>query len=152
MRTRIALGVLGVALGLFGVFRLLTQIDTPDLIQLLIWLVVAVALHDGVLSPVLLAVGAALARIPARARAVLQAALVVGALITVIALPLIHRAYTLPSQKAILRQDYGANLGILLAIVAGGALLLYAFRVVRTWRRPAEVSAPSAAPPPAADR
>ena len=152
MKIRIALAAVGILLALFGVFRLLTQIDTPDLIQLLIWLVVAVALHDGVLSPLLLAVGSVLSQVPARARSALQAALIVGGLITVIALPLIHRAYTLPPQKAILRQNYSANLGILLSIVAGGALLLYVVRVARTWHRPAEVSPGSADPPPASDR
>ena len=131
MRLRIALGAAGVALGLFGVFRLLTQIDSPDLVQLAIWLVAALVLHDGVLSPVILAVGAVLTRVPARARAALQGGLIAGALVTVVALPLIRREGTQPDSKAILQQNFTANLAILLAVVAVAAVGYYVVLVVR---------------------
>jgi hypothetical protein len=134
MRLRIALGAAGIALGLFGIVRLLTQIDVPNLVQLLIWLVAALVLHDGVLSPLLLAVGSVLARMPARARGVLQGALVTGGLVTVIALPMVHRAYSQPASKAILQQDFTANLGILLALVAAGAVAVYVGQLVRARR------------------
>ncbi len=131
MRLRIALGAAGVLLGLFGAFRLLTQIDSPDLVQLAIWLVAALVLHDGVLSPAIVAVGAALTRVPARARSALQGGLIAGSLVTVIALPLIRREGTQPGSKAILRQDFTANLAILLGVVAAGAVAWYVVLVVR---------------------
>jgi hypothetical protein len=134
MRLRIALGAAGIALGLFGIVRLLTEIDIPNLVQLLIWLVAALVLHDGILSPLLLAVGSVLARMPARARGVLQGALVIGGLVTVIALPMVHRAYSQPASKAILQQDFTANLGILLALVAAGAVAVYVVQLVRARR------------------
>ena len=63
--------------------------------------------------------------VPPRTRRYLQGALVTGALITVIALPLIKRQDSQPQVKAILQQNFSANLAVLLGIVAGGALALY---------------------------
>ncbi len=134
MRFRIALGGVGLLLGLFGVFRLLTQIAVSDLVQLAFWLIAALVLHDGILAPLIVAVGAGLTHVPPRARTALQGGLVAGALVTVIALPLIHRAYSQPASKAILRQNYTANLGILLAVVAAGAVIVYAAQTVRARR------------------
>ena len=76
---------------------------------------------------------------PPRARRYLQGALVVGALITVIAIPLIGRQGTQPASKAILLRDYTANLSLLLGMTAAVALLLYALRVLRN-QQPADAS------------
>ncbi len=136
MRTRIVIGSAGVLLGLFGVFRLLTQIPGADLLVLFVWLLGALVIHDGLLSPLVVGVGAVIARfVPPRARGFLQGGLVVGAAVTVIALPLIHREDTQPAVKAILRQDYAANLGILIGLIAAGAVLLYGVRVLRDRQR-----------------
>jgi hypothetical protein len=72
-----------------------------------------------------------------RARRYLQGGLVVGALITVIAVPLIGRQGTQPEAKAILLRDYSANLALLLGMTAAIALVLYALRVLRE-HRPAD--------------
>jgi hypothetical protein len=136
MRLRLTIGAAGVLLGLFGLFRLLTQIPAGDLVMLFVWLVGALVIHDGILSPAVVAVGAAVAQLPVRARRYLQGALVSGALVTVIALPLIHRENTQPGVKALLRQDYAAHLGLLLGLIGAGALALYALRVVRDRQRP----------------
>lgn len=136
MRLRVALGAVGVLLALFGVFRLLTQIPVANLIELAEWLVGAVLLHDVVVGPIVVAVGWVTARsLPPRVRRYVQAALLIGALLTVIALPLIHRRGSQPRAKAILTQNYGANLATLLAIVATACLLAYAGRVVVDHRR-----------------
>jgi uncharacterized protein (DUF58 family) len=132
MRLRIAIGGAGVLLGLFGVFRLLTQIDGYDLLVLFGWLVAALVIHDGILSPLVVAVGALLARtLPPRARTFVQGALIAGAAVTVIAIPMIYRARSQPRVKAILEQNFGANLATLLAIVAAIAASLYVLRVLR---------------------
>lgn len=133
MRTwRIVLKASGILLGLFGVLRLLTQIPTGNLVVLAVWLVAAVVIHDGLLSPAILAVGWALARaIPPRGRRYTQAALISGGLIVAVAIPLILRAGRQPESKAILRQNFGGNLTILLGLVAALSLLLYAVRVAR---------------------
>jgi hypothetical protein len=131
---RIALISAGGLLLLFGVFRLLTNLDPSDLVALATWLVVAVAIHDGVIAPLTAGTGVLLTRVPARARRYVQGALIVGASITVIAVPLINRRGTQPAIKAILLRDYAGNLALLLGLTAGVAVLLYAARVVRDGR------------------
>ena len=95
---RIALGVAGGLLLAFGVFRLVTTLDHPDLLALAVWLAVAIVLHDGVIAPATVGAGVLLTRVPPRVRRYVQGALIVGALITVIALPLINRRGTQPSR------------------------------------------------------
>ncbi len=131
-RYRISLCVAGGLLLAFGVFRLTTQLDGGDLFALGIWLVAAVVLHDGLIAPITIGVGVALTRVPPRGRRYLQGALLVAALITVIAVPLIGRRGTQPESKAILLRDYGANLALLLGLTAAVALVLYGLRVWRS--------------------
>jgi hypothetical protein len=143
MRLRIAIGSVGVLLGLFGVFRLLTQVPLLDIVVLLGWLAAALVLHDGVLSPIVLGIGAAITRVlPARAAGYVQGGLVAGGLITVIAVPMIYRQGSQPSQKALLEQNYSGNLVLLLALVLGGTVVLYlarlAFDARAAKRRPSQ--------------
>ena len=128
---RIVLAVAGTLLLAFGAFRLVTELARSDLLALGLWLVVAVALHDAVIAPLTVGVGVTLTRVPDRARRYLQGALIVGALVTVIALPLINRRDTQPVAKAILQRDYAGNLALLLGLTAAVALVLYAVRVIR---------------------
>jgi hypothetical protein len=131
---RIALGVAGGLLLTFGLFRLVTELDTADLFVLGLWLAAAVVLHDGFIAPITVGTGLALTRVPPRARRYLQGALLVGALITIIAIPLIWRQGTQPESKALLLRDYTANLTLLLGITAALALVLYALRILRNPR------------------
>lgn len=85
-----------------------------------------VVIHDGVLSPLLIAVGTLTARIPTRARRYVQFALITGALIAVIGVVLAARQGTQPQVKALLLRDYGANLAILLGLLAAASLAAYA--------------------------
>ena len=134
---RIALGVAGALLLTFGVFRLVTELDAGNLFALGLWLVAAVAIHDGLIAPITVGTGVALTFVPSRSRRYLQGGLLVGALITVIAVPLIGRQGTQPEAKAILLRDYSANLALLLGMTAAIALVLYALRVLRE-HRPAD--------------
>ena len=54
-----------------------------------------------------------------------------AALVTVIALPMINQQRRQPPSKTLLQQDFGLNLMILLAIIAGACLTAYAVRVAR---------------------
>jgi hypothetical protein len=135
LKYRIALAVAGVLLLSFGLFRLVTELDTSDLFVLVLWLAAAVAIHDGVIAPTTVGTGVALTRVPPRPRRYLQGGLIVGALITTIAVPLIRRQESQPASKAILLRDYTANLSVLLGMTAAVALLLYALRVLRDQRR-----------------
>ena len=88
---RIILAAAGISLGLFGIYRLFTQVPTSSLVALEVWLLAALLIHDGLLSPAVVGLGSLLRRFfPHRGRRYLQAALLMGALVTVVALPMIY--------------------------------------------------------------
>jgi hypothetical protein len=117
----------GVVLATYGAVRLLTDVPGASLLRLAVWLAGAVVLSDLVISPLVVAVGVALSRwLPDRGRRYLQAFLIMAAMITVVAAPLIYRQGSAPPEKALLNQDFGLNLAILLGLAALLSLLGYA--------------------------
>ena len=145
---RVALATAGLALGGFGLFRLVTEVPLANLVVLGGWLVAAVAIHDGLLAPAVVGVGWVLGRgVAPRGRRYLQGALIAGGLITVVAVPMMLRAGSEPASKALLQQDFGVNLTILLGAVAAASLLLYAVRLAREGRAPSSDQPDPAAPP-----
>ena len=129
---RVVLAVVGVGVGTYGIFQLVTQIPRQTLVLLALWLLGALIIHDGLLSPAVIGVGAALRRyVPDRGRRYLQFGLIMAAMVTVIAVPMIYRANTQPPAKALLLQNFGINLTVLLAAIGGGTLIAYAIRVAR---------------------
>jgi hypothetical protein len=130
-RWRIVLAAAGVLLAVFGAFRLLTQVPLTDAAILSAWMIGVVVIHDGVLSPLVIAVGTLVVRVPPRARRYLQFALVAGGLVAVVGLVLVARRDSQPSVKALLLRNYGLNLAILLGLVAMVSLAAYAVRVAR---------------------
>jgi hypothetical protein len=133
---RLAFATPGIGLLGFGFYRLVTEVSFAHLAVLVAWLIGAVLIHDGVLSPLVLAVGRTLAHLPPRVRRHVQWALITSAAVTVIAIPLIYRRGSQPASKALLQQNYAAHLGLLIAAVAGVSLLAYAVRVARDHRAP----------------
>ena len=130
-RIRVVIGATGGLVALFGVTRLVSEIPGRHLLALGLWLVGALILHDAVLSPLIVGIGTVLRRLPVRARSYVQGALVAGGIVTIIAIPLIHRSGSQPEAKAILDQNFPANLTMLLALITGTAVLAYLLRVVR---------------------
>jgi len=129
---RIILAAAGIVLGLFGVYRLITEIPLSSLMALGVWLLAALLIHDGMLSPAVVGLGVLLRHfIPDRGRRYLQAALLVGAFVTVVALPMIYLRGSQPAVKALLLRNYGLNLTIILAVIAIITLSLYAIRVAQ---------------------
>jgi hypothetical protein len=129
---RTILAAAGILLGLFGVYRLLTEIPPSSLVALGVWLLAALLIHDGLLSPAVVGVGVLLRRfVPDRGRRYLQAALLVAALATVVALPMIYLRGSQPPVKALLLQNYGLNLTLILGLIAAITLSLYAIHVAR---------------------
>jgi hypothetical protein len=118
----------------YGTLRLLTGVPPNDLLSLGLWLVAAVVIHDGLVSPTLLGIGSVLTRLPARVRRFVQAGLIVSGLLVVLAAPLIHRAGTQPPSKALLVRDYGVNLAVLIVMVASVSAIGYAWSVARARR------------------
>jgi hypothetical protein len=133
---RIGLAVVGIVLVLYGAGRILSSVPPPLLVLLGVWLVGALLIQHGVVSPLVVAVGVALRRlVPDRGRRFLQLGLIVAAMVAVVAVPLIIRQGTQPPAKALLLQDYAANLTLLVGLIAGVTLVGYAVRVARD-RRP----------------
>ena len=136
---RIALAVVGIVLVLYGAGRILFSVPPPLLVLLGLWLVGALVVQHGVVSPLVVAVGVALLRLaPDRGRRFLQPGLIVAGMVTVVAIPLITRQGTQPPAKALLLQNYAANLTLLLGLIALVTLIAYAVRVARDRRRPAQ--------------
>ena len=135
---RLILAILGVLVILYGIVNLGVHIPAQSLQWVAVWLIAAVIIHYGVLSPVVIAVGSLLRRVvPDRGRRYLQAALIAAVPVTVIAIPLIYRQGSQPPSKALLLQNFTANAGLLLGLIAGVCLVGYAIRVARD-RSPAQ--------------
>lgn len=128
---RIVLGLIGGAMIIYGAARLLHGLPPALLALLGAWLLGALLIHHGVVSPAIIAVGAALRRVPDRARAFLQGGLIMAGAVSVIAVPLMVRQLSQPPSKAMLLQHYGVNLLVLLAVITAGTLITYAIRVAR---------------------
>lgn len=132
LQWRIGLTISGVLLAVYGVGRLLTDIPTHSLLLLAAWMIGAVVIHDGIVSPVVVTVGWLLHRfVAARGRGFVQAGLIMGGLVTIIAIPMIHLRNSQPAVKAILRQNFAGNLTLILGIIAAGTLVAYAIRAAR---------------------
>ncbi|MFI1397895.1 hypothetical protein [Streptomyces sp. NPDC020681] len=124
---RILVGALGAASLGYGAWLLY---DGGQYADVAIWLAGAVVLHDGIIAPLVLAVGLLLAFMPARGT--LRAALIVAGSLTVIALPLLLR----PGAKAnssVLPLDYGRNLLIAIGAVAVLTAALLVMRRLRSF-------------------
>jgi hypothetical protein len=129
---RIMLAIAGIALAAFGVFRLVSETPVHSLLILAVWLIAALVLHDAILAPSVVGVGWLLRRyVPDRGRRFLQVALIMSAFVIVIAIPMILLRGSQPAEKALLLRNYGANLILLLSIIAIVSLILYAVQVVR---------------------
>ena len=108
------------------------HIPIQTLAWVAVWLIAAVIIHHGLVSPAVIAVSSLLRRlIPDRGRRYLQAALITAVPVTVIAIPLIYRQGSQPPSKALLLQNFTANLGLLLGIIGAVCLVGYAIRVAR---------------------
>ncbi|WP_405486952.1 hypothetical protein [Streptomyces sp. NBC_00096] len=123
---RWVLGCAGLLLIAIG-GRLLSVL--PDPAGVLVWLGGALVLHDGVIAPLVLAAGLAVAAGPARGP-VRGALLTAGALVLV-TLPLLLRPGAPPNPSA-LPLPYGRNLAVVLAAVAVAAGVV---ALVGRWRR-----------------
>ncbi|MFB7462869.1 hypothetical protein ACFCZ1_05075 [Streptomyces sp. NPDC056224] len=125
---RTAAGAVGAVLLSYGVLLLFEGGQYADVA---IWLAGAVALHDGIVAPLVLAAGLLLAGGRAsRASSTVRGALIVAGSLTVIALPVLLRPGT-PNNPSVLPLDYPRNWSLALVAVAVLAALLHAARWVR---------------------
>lgn len=126
--TRVAIAVVGVAVGLYGAFLLLSRQDLDQLTNAAAWLVTGVVLHDFVLAPLVIVVLAAAARLlPRIARGPAVVGLVVLGSVTLLAVPVLGRFGARPDNPTLLDRDYGTGwlvvAGLTLAAVLVATLL-----------------------------
>lgn len=132
---RIVLGALGLGAILYGAIRILQSPAAVNPLDLFLWLLGALILHDGILAPIVTIFGFLMARlVPGRARAYIQGGLIVGALVTTFTVVEIYREGKSRPGNALLEQDYTRHLLIILGIVLVLTVALYVTRVVRDRR------------------
>jgi hypothetical protein len=131
-------GAMGVAFMASGTYVLLTDayIHAPQ--DVVLWLAGAIAVHDGLLAPLVLAAGLALRVVarPVRGRWIVRGALMAAGCLTLVALPdLLSPGHS--TNATVLPLDYLANWLLLLAItIAVTAIVLAARNHRRRFRRP----------------
>jgi hypothetical protein len=135
-RLRLALGASGIALIGYGAFRILHASNATHPPQLAVWLTGSLLLHDVLIAPAAISVGWVLAHVlPPRARSYVQGGLVAAALVSVVAFVLIERrGRTASPALALLRQNYGANLLMLLLLIALVTASAYGVALMRVRR------------------
>ncbi len=106
MRLRVLIGVVGLAMGAFGALRFL-QLDLPDIVDAVLWLVGGVVVHDAVLAPLTIAITVLATRVVApRARVRVTVALIVLVTVTVTAVPVLGKFGERPDNPTLLPRDY----------------------------------------------
>lgn len=123
-----AAGLALIGLGLRGI------VDQVPLAQWAKWFVGAAVLHDAVVAPAVLAAGALTVLVPAGRRRIVRAALVIGACVTVVAIPVVLAFGRRDDEPSRLPLPYGRNLAIVLGAVAAVAACALAARAVAARR------------------
>jgi hypothetical protein len=115
------LGLLGLAALGYGGYGLFVN-DRPDLLGVCRFLVIVLVAHDFVVLPVTIGIGALVVRFaPAWARRPVVAALVVSAVVTVVAAPLVIGKGRIADNPSAFPQRYGLHLLFILAVVWAAA-------------------------------
>jgi hypothetical protein len=112
-----AIGAVGVVVGAFGAWLLLSRQDVDQLRNAAVWLVAGVVLHDVVLAAVTLLLGALVLRLlpqPAKAPAVVG--FVVLGSVTLLAVPVLGRFGARPDNDTLLDRGYTVGWLVLAAL------------------------------------
>lgn len=139
---RVALGAAGAAVAAYGLLRLV-QLPLEQVPAILLWVVGGVAVHDGLIAPLVVAAGVLLtARSPVWLRTPLLRALVVLGPLTLVAVPVLGRFGAKADNPTLLDRPY--LLGYAALVVVG--VVLTAASAVRARRLATGPGTP--APPP----
>lgn len=118
---RAVVGAMGLAVLVWGL-RLLLGLDRNDLLDAGLWLAGGVVVHDFVLAPLVVLVGYVVARLlPTWARAAVTAAVVVLAMLTLSALPVLGRFGAKADDPYLLNRQYLAWWCVVAASLVLGA-------------------------------
>lgn len=129
---RLLIGTVGVLVGGYGAYLLLTRQDNDQLVSAAVWLGGGVLLHDFVLSALVLAVAALGLRVlPSGARAPAAVGLIVLGTMTVAAFPVLGRFGAISDNSTHLDRPYLAAWGGLVAVVLLTVVVASLLRVRR---------------------
>jgi hypothetical protein len=119
-----AVGAAFIGLGLWG---LLSGTDTNPA-GWAVWFAGAAVVHDGIIAPCVLLVGALTTRLPSSYRRRVQGTLLIGGAVSLMALPVVLGKGRRADNLSILPLAYGRNLVIVLAAIAVIAVLWSLYR------------------------
>lgn len=136
MITRVVLVAGGAVMAAYGLLRLLTSAHFIAVRSALTWFIGGALGHDVVLAPIVIGVGAVLARwCPARFRPFLQAGLIATGGLTLVAIPVLTgRGYS-PKVPSALPLNYWRGYLIAVACIWAVTALTWAFHESRRRRR-----------------
>jgi hypothetical protein len=128
MRLRALVLGLGVIIGAYGAYLLLSRQNADQLVNAGVWLASGVVLHDFVLAPLVLGLVVVGTRItPAAARMPAAAALVVLGSVTLLAVPVLGRFGARTDNPTLLDRDYRAGwlafVGVVLLVTVVATLV-----------------------------
>lgn len=119
---RTILILIGTAGLLFGLYVLFDTVRITRLPGVALWIGAAIVLHDAVLAPLVFFCGILLRRAGRRVTGtivlVVQGAIVIGSIMTLIVVPAIVAQSLTPNNPSILPLDYGRNLALFWVAVA----------------------------------
>lgn len=120
-RWQIGLLALGVALLVLGGIVLLDQVSPRRYVGILSWFAGAIIVHDLIIAPIVFGVGVLMRRagrrIPVAVLAIVQGAIVVGAIMALIVFPEIYKNSIETNNPTVLPLDYGTNLAVFYAVL-----------------------------------
>jgi hypothetical protein len=116
-------GLLAVGVGLLGVGGVLLalDLDPAEWVGLVVWLALALVVHDGLIAfgvfGVQLLLRRAGRRMPVVVVAIAQGAVVIGAIIALVVIPQIYKRAIGASNPTVVPLDYGVNLMVFLVVL-----------------------------------
>lgn len=136
---RLVLVGIGGLLLAWGAFVMLDSVRPTRLPGVALWIAAAIVLHDAILAPIVFALGIALRRVGRRATgtviAIVQGGIVVGSIVSLVAVPTIVAKNFAPANATVLPLNYGLNLGVFWLVLALVTVGLSVWAFVR-WRNP----------------
>lgn len=146
---RITLIAIGLALMVVGGLVLLEDVSPTRYGGILLWLAGAIIIHDGVIAGLVIAVNLVLRKagraVPLGVLAIIQGAVVIGAIVALIVFPQIVKQGIGTLNPTILPLDYWSNLALFYGVlIAATGLAIGAYFLTASHRRRIGDVAPSA--------
>ncbi|WP_146069414.1 hypothetical protein [Cryobacterium sp. Y11] len=131
----------GVLLMAWGALVMFDSVRPARIPGVALWIAAAIVLHDGIVAPIVLAGGIALRRAGRRITGtvvvIVQSGIVVGSIVSLIAVPTLVAKNFAPANPTVLPLNYGLNLGIFWVVLAAVTVGLSVWAFLRG-RHPAE--------------